>query len=47
MEKTTPIAETASYIVLDKYEAQPKTAQGYQSEAALEREFIEDLCRQG
>ena len=47
MEKTTLIAETASYIVLDKYEAQPKTAQGYQSEAALEREFIEDLCRQG
>lgn len=47
MEKTTPIAETASYIVLDKYEAQPKTSQGYQSEAALEREFIEDLCRQG
>lgn len=47
MEKTTPIAETASYIVLDKYEAQTKTAQGYQSEAALEREFIEDLCRQG
>lgn len=47
MEKTTPIAETASYIVLDKYEAQPKTAQGYQSEAALEHEFIEDLCRQG
>ena len=47
MEKTTPIAETASYIVLDKYEAQPKTAQGYQSEAALERELIEDLCRQG
>mgnify|MGYP001023171485 FL=1 len=47
MEKTTPIAETVSYIVLDTYETQPKTAQGYQSEAALEREFIEDLCRQG
>ena len=47
MSSTNPIAETTNYIVLDKYEAQPKTAQGYQSEAALEREFIEDLCRQG
>lgn len=47
MNSTSLIAETTNYIVLDKYEAQPKTAQGYQSEAALEREFIEDLCRQG
>ena len=47
MSSTNPIAETTNYIVLDKYEAQPKMAQGYQSEAALEREFIEDLCRQG
>lgn len=47
MEKTTPIAETKSYIVLDKYESQPKTDDGYQSEATLEHELITDLQAQG
>ena len=44
------IAELPHYIVLEHYtpigEAEPAPA-GYQSEAALEREFIQDLKRQG
>lgn len=47
MEKIIPVAETPNYIVLEKYKATRKKNRSYQSEAALEREFIEDLCRQG
>ena len=41
------IAETQNFIVLDKYEKIPQSNTNYQSEAALERELIEDLKRQG
>ena len=41
------IAETQNFIVLDKYEKIPQSNTNYQSEAALERELIEDLRRQG
>ncbi len=45
-----PIAETNNFIVLDSYtklsEVQ-ETSPVYQSEAALEREFIQDLVSQG
>lgn len=43
----TPIAETTNYIVLDHYEQQWKCDGKYQTEAGLEREFIEDLVKQG
>ena len=41
------IVETQNFIVLDKYEKIPQSNTNYQSEAALERELIEDLKRQG
>jgi len=41
------IAESNNFIVLDAYTPQWKVAEGYQSEADLERELIDDLCRQG
>lgn len=44
------IAETNNFIVLDKYIKHSlvgESATGYQSENALEREFIEDLKNQG
>lgn len=50
MSQYTPIAESNNFIVLDKYakynemNGAPAT---YQSEAALEREFIQDLINQG
>lgn len=44
----TPITETNHFIVLDKYEKLLKEPNaGYQTEASLEREFIEDLQQQG
>ena len=43
----TPIAESTNFIVLDKYTREWKVAEGYQSEDALEREFIQDLVAQG
>jgi type I restriction enzyme R subunit len=46
-ELTKPIAETNHFIVLDRYDRAPRVAEGYQSENALEREFIEDLAAQG
>ena len=50
MTQYSTIAETNNFIVLDHYdkvcEANEPPA-GYQTEAALEREFIEDLQRQG
>ena len=41
------IAESNHFIVLDKYVRAWKVADSYQSEDALEREFIEDLVAQG
>jgi len=41
------IAESKSFIVLDKYSKADQIAEGYQSEDALERELIEDLQNQG
>lgn len=46
-ELTKPIAETNHFIVLDRYDRTPRVAEGYQSEDALEREFIEGLVAQG
>ena len=46
----TTIAETQNYIVLDEYIKLSKVSEApatYQSENALEREFIEDLIAQG
>lgn len=50
MEQYNTIAESNNYIVLDKYKLYSdchKTPTAYQSEAALEREFIQDLVNQG
>ena len=41
------IAESNSFIVLDKYTPEWKVAEGYQSESDLERELIQDLANQG
>jgi type I restriction enzyme R subunit len=41
------IAESNSFIVLDKYSPEWKVAEGYQSESDLERELIQDLVNQG
>jgi len=41
------IAESKSFIVLDKYTRQWQVNEGYQSESDLEREFIQDLVQQG
>ena len=41
------IAESKNFIVLDKYTAEWKAAEGYQTEEALERELIQDLVNQG
>ena len=43
----TTIAESNTFIVLDHYSKAWKVAESYQSEDALEREFIQDLQRQG
>jgi type I restriction enzyme R subunit len=37
------IAESNNFIVLDKYTRQDQITDGYQSEADLERELIQDL----
>lgn len=50
MEQYNTIAESNNYIVLDKYERYSdchETPAAYQSEPALEREFIHDLVNQG
>lgn len=50
MKPYNTIAESNNYIVLDKYERYSdchETPAAYQSEAALEREFIHDLVNQG
>lgn len=41
------IAETNNFIVLDKYENITQTETGYQTEADLEKELIQDLVNQG
>ncbi|KQZ92793.1 DEAD/DEAH box helicase [Mesorhizobium sp. Root157] len=41
------IVESNNFIVLDKYTREWKAAEGYQSEGALEREFIQDQVNQG
>ena len=47
MTTYNPIAETKNFIVLDRYERQDLINEDYQSEDALEREFIQDLVNQG
>ena len=50
MPQYNPIAESNNFIVLDKYEKYSyanEPATGYQTEAALEREFIQDLVNLG
>ena len=46
-DQTKPIVESNSFIVLDKYTQQWEAEEGYQSEADLERELIQDLVNQG
>lgn len=41
------VAESNSFIVLDKYAKEWQANENYQSEADLEREFIQDLQNQG
>ncbi|MCK9816965.1 type I restriction endonuclease subunit R [Pseudomonas sp. MAFF 302046] len=47
VDYTKPIAESNSFIVLDKYTQEWKVAENYQSEGDLEREFIQDMQNQG
>ena len=47
VEQTTPIAETKSFIVLDKYTRAWEAPTHYQSEHELERELVQDLQEQG
>jgi type I restriction enzyme R subunit len=47
VEQTKTIAESKNFIVLDKYVRVLNAAEGYQSESALEQEFIQDLVNQG
>ncbi|PAF46428.1 DEAD/DEAH box helicase [Helicobacter sp. 12S02634-8] len=44
---TKPIVENTNYIILDRYDPIPQNTNLYQSEEALEREFISDLKKQG
>lgn len=46
-EITKPIAESNRFIVLDKYTKEWEAAEGYQTEADLERELSQDLRNQG
>ncbi len=48
MSEFKPIAESSTFIVLDKYNREWRVAENkYQTEADLERELITDLCNQG
>ena len=50
MTQFNTIAETSNFIVLDrynKYSSLNESPAGFQSESALEREFIQDLINQG
>ena len=45
--QTTPIAESNTFIILDKYTKIDQHGASYQTESDLERELIEDLQNQG
>ncbi|MEX3620108.1 type I restriction endonuclease subunit R [Paenibacillus glucanolyticus] len=47
MSEYIPITESNHYIVLDKYSKIAEQGVGYQTEANLERELIQDLVNQG
>ncbi|MEQ6329759.1 type I restriction endonuclease subunit R [Pseudomonas chengduensis] len=47
MSDYAAIAELNNFIVLDQYIKAVQVAEGYQSEGDLEREFIDDLQKQG
>lgn len=47
MSEFKPIAESNNFIVLDKYIKIDQQGVGYQTEADLERELIQDLINQG
>lgn len=47
MSEYKPIVESNHYIVLDKYSKIAEQGVGYQTEANLERELIQDLVNQG
>lgn len=47
MSDYKPIAESNNYIVLDKYTKIAEQGVGYQTEANLERELIQDLVNLG
>ncbi len=46
-KQTKPIAESNNFIILDKYIKEWEADKSHQSEADLEREFIDDLVNQG
>lgn len=47
LEQTKTIAESNSFIVLEKYCKEWQASESYQSEGDLERELIQDLVNQG
>ena len=47
IDYTKPIVETKNFIILDRYDKEWQVCETYQSEYALESEFIEDLQNQG
>ncbi|MEW7105854.1 HsdR family type I site-specific deoxyribonuclease [Acinetobacter baumannii] len=47
LEQTKTIAESNSFIVLEKYCKEWQASESYQSEGDLEQEFIQDLVNQG
>ncbi len=47
MTNNKTIAESNNFIILDKYTKIEQTDKSHQSEADMEREFIEDLQKQG
>lgn len=47
MTNYNTIAETQNFIVLERYERAGVVSEDYQSEDSLEREFIQDLVKQG
>lgn len=46
-DQTKTIVESNNFIVLDKYIKESQAINSYQTEADLEREFIQDLTNQG
>ena len=46
-DQTRPIAESKNFIVLDRYTKIDQQGGGYQTEADLERELVQDLQNQG